>query len=288
MQLSRYKTHARRGQDGTPERLTRRGRRRAALLGVATAAVVAAPVALAAGTSTHHFAHAATLADNTPLKGAIHNPASGAYLRTTGIFANFSSWTTRIQNVGSGGAGTFGCKASSSGSACLASENNNGGLAFTFASTGSTGGKILLTNPNAAPFTTNAHGQASGLNANYLQGKEAKEFQLAKEPAANANELGGKPASEYLTTGQLLFADVSSEAKIVSTRGATAVTPSGQTFTITFGTANLSKCSLTASPTGAALTTGQLGVEVSTSNASQAIVSAPSGFTGGFDLQVLC
>jgi hypothetical protein len=257
------------------------------MLGAATAMIVAAPVALAAGTSPHHLAHSATLADNTPLKGAIHNPAAGSYLRTTGIFANFNSWTTRVQNVGSGGAGTFGCKASSSGSACLASENNNGGLAFTFASTGSTAGKILLTNPNSAPFTTNAHGEASGLNANFLQGKEAKEFQLAKEPAANANALGGKPASEYLNTGQALFADVSSEGKLLSTRGATAVTQSGATFTVTFG-GSLSKCSLTASPTGTALASGQIGVEVSTANANQATVNAPGGFTGGFDLQVLC
>lgn len=287
MQLPRYRTPATNGRGEARELILQRGWKRAALLGAAAAAILAAPVALAASTGAHGFARTATLSDNTPLKGAIHNPASGTYLRTTGIFANFNSWSTRVQNVGSGGAGTFGCKAPSSGSACLASENSNGGLAFTFAGTGATGGKILLTNPSAAPFTTNAHGEASGLNANYLQGKEAKEFQLAKEPAANANELGGKPSSEYLTTSALLFADVSSEPKILSGRGATAVTQSGQSFTVTFG-ANLSKCSLTASPTGAALSSGQLGVEVSAGNASEAIVNVPSGFTGGFDLQVLC
>jgi hypothetical protein len=287
MQLPRYRTHATSVEKGTPEGLPQRRRRRAAMLSATALAIFAAPVALAMGAR----AHIATLADNTPLKGAIHNPASSAYFQTTGIFANFSGWSTRIQNLGSGGAGTFGCKANSSGSACLASENSKGGLAFTFASTGGLGGKILLTNPTAAPFTTNAHGEASGLNANYLQGKEAKEFQLAKEPAANANDLGGKPAAEYLTTGQMLFADVSdvaSEAKIVSTRGATTVTQSSETFTVTFGSANLSKCALTASPIGAALSSGQLGVEVSTSNASEAIVSAPGSFTGGFDLQIVC
>jgi hypothetical protein len=288
MQLPRYRTPASSDQERARTLALRRGWRRAALLSGAALAIVAAPVALASSADANRSAHVATLSDNTPIKGAIHNPASSSYLRTTGIFANYSGWTTRIQNVGSGGAGTFGCKANGGGaSACLASENSKGGLAFTFATTGATGGEILLTNPSGAPFTTNAHGEAKGLNANYLQGKEAKEFQLANQPAANANELGGKPASEY-AVGGLMFADVSSTDTILNTRGASAVAKEGESFKVTFGTTNVSNCSFTASPTGAALSSGQISVEPSAGNASTMVVNPPSGFSGGFDLQVIC
>jgi hypothetical protein len=266
-------------------KITRRGWRRAAAVSAALALVAAPATALAAGSGKSR-AHSAILNDNTPLKGAIHNPASSSFLRTTGIFANFNSWTTRIQNVGSGGAGIFGCRAT--GSACLASENGKSGLAFTFVTNGNVGGQILLTNPNGAPFTTNAHGEATGLNANYLQGKQASEFQLVGKPAANSEALGGVPASEYAKTSQLLFADVSSAGTIQSTRGATAASASANSFTITFGTTNVSKCSYTASPQGAALTSGALGVEAATGNASAVVVNAPTGFTGGVDLQVVC
>jgi hypothetical protein len=287
MQLPRYRTPASSDQERARTLVLRHGWRRAVLLSGAALAIVAAPVALASSAGANRSAHVATLSDNTPIKGAIHNPASSSYLRTTGIFANYSGWTTRIQNVGSGGAGTFGCKSTSGASACLASENSKGGLAFTFATTGATGGEILLTNPSGAPFTTNAHGEAKGLNANYLQGKEAKEFQLANQPAANANELGGKPAGEY-AVGGLMFADVSSAGAILSTRGASAAAKEGEAFKVTFGTTNISKCAFTASPTGAALTSGQLGVEPSAGNASAVVVNPPTGFSGGFDLQVIC
>jgi hypothetical protein len=286
MQLPSYRSTAKSTDESPRRQLLGRGWRRAALLSGTALAIVSAPVALAAGGSGGHLAHAATLGDNTPIKGAIHNPASGSYFRTTGIFANFNSWAVRIQNVGSGGAATFSCKAGANGSACLTSENSKGGLGFTFATTGNTGGKILLTNPNGAPFTTNAHGEATGLNANYLQGKTAGEFQLANQPAANANALGGKPASEY-AVGGLLFANVA-EGKIQSTRGASAVAQSGNSFTVTFGSTNVSKCSFTASPVGAVLSGAQLGVEAASGNASAVVVNTPGGFSGAFDLQVIC
>lgn len=288
MQLGRYKTPATGTPEATRTRVLRRGWRRATMLTAAALTIAAAPVALAAGSGTDRDARVATLSDNTPLRGAIHNPASGSYLRTTGIFANFSSWTTRIENVGTGGAGTFGCRAGSNGSACLAAENTKGGLAFSFASTGGSGGKILLTNPSASPFTTNAHGEATGLNANYLQGKTASEFVTTSGTAKNASELGGKPASEYATTGQLLSATVVA-GKLEGGKGATAVSASGTSYTVVFGTANVSKCSFTASPVGQALESGQLGVEAASGNASAVVVNGPAtGFAGSFDLQVIC
>ena len=139
-----------------------------------------------------------------------------------------------------------------------------------------------------APFTTNGHGVATGLNANFLQGKQASEFQLSSKSAADADKLGGQPPAYYINTGQMLFADMVSGPAIQSTRGATAVTQAGTAYTVVFGSVNVSKCSYTVSPQGAALTGGQLGVAASATSASAVIVSAPGGFGGGFDLQVVC
>jgi hypothetical protein len=264
--------------DGARRWLRPRWRRVALIPGVLVA-VVGTPVALAG-----------SLADDggQPVRGGVENPSSGGYYQTTQIWANNSSWGTRQSNLGSGGSAIYGCRSLKGGLPCLDADNLKGGTAFTFITTGSTGGTIDVGSSTAAPFTTNGHGVATGLNANYLQGKQASEFQLANQPAANATELGGQPASSYVSTSQLLFADVASGPSIESTRGATSVGQSGTTYTVVFGTTNVSKCSYTASPQGAALTSGQLGVAASSTNTSAVVVSAPSGFSGGFDLQVVC
>jgi len=253
--------------------------RRPALLAGTIAAVVVAPAAFAG-----------TLANDggQPVRGGIKNPPRGGYYRTTQIWAENSSWGTRQSNLGSGGAAIYGCRSKTGGLPCLDADNLKGGLAFTFITTGSTGGSITVGNSGDAPFTTNGHGVATGLNANYLQGKQASEFQLADQPAANANELGGQPASSYVSTGQLLFADVVPGPSIQHSRGATSVGQAETTYTVVFGSTNVSQCAYTASPTGAALTGGQLGVAADSGNSSAVVVSAPAGFSGGFDLQVVC
>jgi len=277
------------------------GWRRAALMSALAVGAVAAPLALAAGGSPRaqpasSQATATAAASANPIRGAIHNPPNSAYSRTTGIFARSEGWTGRLENLGSGGAATLGCHALAGGPPCLGASNQASGLAFSFSSGGSLGGEILVHNTTGAPFTTNAHGVAAGLNANYLEGKQANEFQLVNQPAANAEALGGRKAGEYAITGQLLFADVA-VGPVVSVieghRGATAVTQapdgSGTAYTVTFGTANLVNCSFTASPQGGVLTGGQLGVEGGgASSPSTVVVRAPAGFTGGFDLQVIC
>lgn len=248
-------------------------------------AVAVAPVALAAGSGPS--GKAASASNRGALVGGIHNPAFSSFSRTTGLFANTKGWVTRIKNEGSGGAATLRCKSATGGS-CLEAANNSTGFAFFFSSGGATGGTIQLKNPNGAPFTTNAHGVATGLNANYLQGKQASEFQLASQPAANAEKLGGQPASSYVTIGQVLFARVSADGKLESNRGATAISsPATSTDTVTFG-ADVSKCSYTAAPVGAAITSGQIGVGPTPGNAKGVNVYFPSGYAGGFDLQVDC
>jgi hypothetical protein len=282
MQISRHYKHA---QAGPPRAGARRllgpGWRRAALISGAVIALCAAPVALAGSLED---------AGGQPVRGGIKNPSSGGYFQTTQIWANNSSWGTRQSNLGTGGSAIYGCRSLAGGVPCLDADNLKGGPAFSFITTGAVGGSILVGNSSDAPFTTNGHGEAKGLNANYLQGKQASEFQLANQPAANANELGGQPATAYVSTGQLLFADVAAGPVIQSTRGATTVSQleSTNTYTVVFGTTNVSKCGFTASPQGAALTSGQLGVAASATNTSAVVVSAPSGFNGGFDVQVVC
>ncbi|HLI32233.1 MAG TPA: hypothetical protein VKU89_05785 [Solirubrobacteraceae bacterium] len=275
--------------------------RRAALFGATAAALAAAPIALAASASDTPPAPARAAglqaAGGYPIRGGIHNPPYSAYYRTTGIFSNNGSWTTRTENNGNGGAIIAGCHAPSGGLPCLDSDNLSGGLAFTFNTSGNVGGEILLTNPNGAPFTTNAHGLARGLNANYLEGHHASEFMAANAVpanAANASSLGGQPASSYVTTGTLLFAAVGAGRSpgIASTRGATAVNrsegASGVSYTVTFGSSEIASCSYTASPRGAALAGGALGAEPDAASKSSVIVNAPKEFEGGFYLQVVC
>jgi hypothetical protein len=255
-------------------------------------AVGVAPVALAAGSNPS--AKTAAASGTGTLLGGIHNPANGSFPRTTGLFGTTSGWVSRVKNQGGGGAQTLEC-GSSTGGTCLEATNRSSGFAFQFSSAGATGGTILLKNTSGAPFTTNAKGVATGLNANYLQGQEASAFQLASQPAANATnagnaeKLGGQPPSAYLTTGQVLFATVNAEHKLESSRGATSiVTPSsGSTYTVVFSS-NVSKCSYSASPVGQALTSGQLGVAPTNGNANAVDVILPGAFSGGFDLQVDC
>jgi hypothetical protein len=279
MHLSRQLKAAPADAPRSSRRLLGAGWKRAAIISSTVLALVAAPVALAGSLAD---------AGGQPIRGGVKNPASGGYYQTTQIWANNSSWGTRQSNLGSGGSAIYGCRSLAGGLPCLDADNLKGGPAFSFITTGTTGGSILVGNVNDAPFTTNGHGEAKGLNANYLQGKQASEFQLANQPAANANELGGQPPSSYVSTGQLLFADIAPGPVIQSTRGASTVGQLETTYTVVFGTTNVSKCAYTASPQGAALSSGQLGVAASSTNTSAVVVSAPAGFSGAFDLQVVC
>lgn len=229
-------------------------------------ACTAAPFALASGSGS-------------PIRGGARNPSSNpsvSYTSETQIIADNSTYGTRQSNKGSGGGAIYGCRSASGGPACIATDNLNNGSAFSFSSAGNVGGVINLKNTKGAPLTTNATGVATGFNANYLQGKQASEFVQTSQ------------AASFAQTGQLLFADVNQKGELGSTRGATAAASTGEkTYTVTFG-ANLSKCSVTASPVGAALAAGSLGVTVQSANPDIVEISAPSALTQGFNLQVIC
>ncbi len=265
-----------------------RGRRRLVLTATTATLVIAAPLALGA-----------------PIQGGQRNPGtdpSVSYSAETQIIADNSEWGTRQSNKGTGGGAIYGCRAPVGGSPCIEANNLNKGLAFNFITSGKTGGKITVSNTSGAPFTTNATGVASGLNANFLQGKTASNFLGVTQQAADSAKLGGVAANAY-AQGQLLFADVDQTGKLTNNRGATAAAalssgttgptgPTGPTtgptsFTVTFS-GNVSKCSYTASPLGAAVAGGSIGVGPDQTNPNVVDVNLPTAGTSGFSLQVIC
>ncbi len=239
---------------------------RTAVIGGVLLAIAVAPFALAAG-------------EGSAIRGGARNPSSNTNLQynsETQIIADNSGYGTRQSNKGTGGGAIYGCRSLSNGPACISAVNLNTGNAFSFTSRGNVGGVILLSNKAGAPLTTNATGVATGFNANYLQGKQASDF------------IPQTKESSFAQTNQLLFAAVSQTGALAANRGATAAAQTGaQAYTITFNV-NVSKCSFTASPLGAALATGSLGVSLDTSNPDVVDVSAPSALTQGFNVQVIC
>jgi hypothetical protein len=270
-----------------------RANRRAAVLAGVAIAVLAAPIAIA-GT----------------IQGGHRNPrGSGvAYSQSTQIIGSLPGYAVRMSNYGSGGGAIDGCRSLTGGPACVEADNLKTGQAFDFLSSGSVGGTIHLANPNGSPFTTNATGVATGLNANYLQGNAASAFLGATAQAADSAKLGGVPASSYVQTSQLssqlasqlgsyaqtnqlLFAVVSQNGSLGTNRGATAsaasATANSTSYTVTFS-ANVSRCSFTASPTGPALASGSIGVANDATNPDIVDVNAPAPLPQGFHLQVIC
>jgi len=247
---------------------------------------------------------AAPIAYASTIQGGVRNPVGGsnlAYSQTTQIIAASSGFGTRLSNKGTGGGAIYGCRSTTGGPACVEADNLNNGLAFDFISGGSVGGTIHMSSTKAAPFTTNATGVATGLNANFLQGKQASAFLGATAQAADSAKLGGVAASNYLQTSQLpaqlgayatqsqlLFAVVTQNGSLGATRGATSsVATSATTYKVTFG-GNVSKCAYTAAPTGPALSTGSIGVGPDPGSTSAVDVNAPSALPEGFNLQVTC
>lgn len=248
--------------------------RRGPLALLVAAVLIAAPVALAG-----------------PIIGGARNPspnASTQFTAETEIIASNSTYGTRQSNKGTGGGAIYGCRARPGGPPCINATNLNTGTAFGFTTAGNVGGTIMLRNTSGAPLTTNATGVAKGFNANFLEGKQAADFLGATQQATDSAKLGGQPASSYLTTAQLQSAVVAANGTLTSGRGASSAAQTSTTsYTVTFGQ-NVSKCAYTASPVGAALTSGQIGVAPAPSNTAMVDVNAPSALPNGFDLQLTC
>lgn len=137
-------------------------------------AVVIATSAVAAG-------------EGRSILGGKRNPTanqSQAYTAETEIIANTSTYGTRQSNKSpSGGGAIYGCRSAAGGTAaknepCIRSNNLAAGLSFEFATAGLLGGTITTSKPGdgAKPFTTNATGVATGLNADRVDSKSADDI----------------------------------------------------------------------------------------------------------------
>jgi hypothetical protein len=162
------------------------------------------------------------------------NPSSGQISRETTIIAKTGGYATRQSNFnhGSGGGAIYGCRSNPGTQPCIRANNLTTGRAFEFATKGAEGGFIEADAANAKPFTTNAHGVATGLNADQVDGKSASDIV--------ADALVENPTAQ-VTAGGNLTSSRGVSGNVQHTSG------SGK-YLLTF-TKDISKCTATATQT---------------------------------------
>ena len=189
----------------------------------------------------------------------------------TEIIASNGTYGTRQSNKrdGDGGGAIYGCRSNPGAEPCIRANNLKGGRAFEFETVGKEAGRIETGDVNGAPFTTNATGTATGLNADRVDGKEAADFTAA---------------------GDVLTAVVAANGTLVRGRGATAATVTNvplERFRVTFNR-DVSTCAYTVSPEGNAAEQA-FGVRSPADNKAQVVIDQPDpGATRAFHLQVIC
>ena len=184
----------------------------------------------------------------------------------TEIIASNGTYGTRQSNKrdGDGGGAIYGCRSNTGAEPCIRASNLKGGRAFEFETIGGEAGRIETGATTGAPFTTNATGTATGLNADRVDGKEAADFALSAD---------------------IRTARVTAAGTLDGGRGATAaaIETAPDTYRVTFDR-DVSACTYTASPVGA--TSGQTLSVQGGSNINNVRVDADS--PTGFHLQVIC
>jgi len=206
------------------------------------------------------------------------NPSSGSLTRETQIIANNGSYGTRQSNKrnGEGGGAIYGCRSEAGKEPCVRANNLKGGRAFEFATVGKEAGFIQVGDTSAPPFSTNATGKVTNLDADKVDGKSSEEF-------ASAGDLG--------------FASVKADGTFVAGRGATASALSNaeqNTYTVTFNK-DVSKCSFTANALGVSSANG-FGIEPVAGAVTQVRVDQQDDDAGpppvdrgrDFHLQAIC
>src|SRR6188472_642 len=163
---------------------------RARLIAAGTTLLVLAAVPLAGAKPNDRVsANAATVAGD-PIRAEVRN---GTTVKETEIIGKFDASTgskggyvTRQSNTQTGakagGGAIYGCRGAAGGTAsgsapCVRAANLAAGYAFEFTSQGGVAGLISVgdgkPSPTARPFTTNANGIATGLNADRVDGQDA-------------------------------------------------------------------------------------------------------------------
>lgn len=206
---------------------------------VGAAAVVAGAIAAPLATGAN---------DGSTLKGGQRN---GTFTSETKIIARNDVFGTRQSNLGGGGGAIYGCRAATGGRGCVEASNLNNGQAFNFRFRGPFGGTI---NTNAStpqardqvkPFTTNATGVATGLNADRVDSMDAQ--QIIDQAVAAA-----------VAKAQPKMAIVAGDGALGTHRGIAGVTREGEGSYLVKADADISKCV----PTATAFQAGANGANV--------------------------
>jgi hypothetical protein len=117
------------------------------------------------------------------------------FTQITRVLGDSTTYATQQSNLhnGDGGAARYGCRSSAANEYCLLSKNTGGGGSFRFQSLNSVlGGRIEVNPPSgktardAKPFTTNATGVATGLNADEVDGMSADDIVKAANAGPTA------------------------------------------------------------------------------------------------------
>jgi len=162
-------------------------------------------------------AQTAAIAAGDPLRAEVRNGTTAKETEIIGRFnastASKGGYVTRQSNTQTGakagGGAIYGCRGAAGGTAsgsapCLRSVNLAAGFAFEFSSAGGVAGLIAVgdgttPSPSARPFTTNANGVATGLNADRVDSLNAAE--IAATPGPPNGAAGGALTGTYPNPG---------------------------------------------------------------------------------------
>jgi hypothetical protein len=203
------------------------------------------------------------------------------------VIATNDTWGMRYSNrtVGGGGGVLFGCRSEPGGTPqrnfpCMRSRNVADGLAFEMVTGGPIGGTISVGRggDNAKPFTTNATGVASGLNAERVGSRTAAEL---TSDAVSAVQ------------GSLSIARVNAAGAALAARGVESVGhPSTGTYTVKFGTP-VNACALTATQSASGTDVGPVGTQLGADNrtvtvTTLSLVPTTELADRAFDISAVC
>lgn len=110
------------------------------------------------------------------------NPSNNRELsRESEVIAKNGTYGTRQSNKknGDGGGAIYGCRSNPGNEPCIRANNLKGGRAFEFETIGREAGRIETGDAAGAPFTTNATGVATGLNADAVDGRDGASLAAA-------------------------------------------------------------------------------------------------------------
>ena len=227
------------------------------------------------------------VAQTTGLIGGKRNPRSGSFKAETQVIASNSTWGMRYSNraQGGGGGALFGCRSQPGGTPqknypCARSRNVGTGLAFELLTAGSLAGTISAGRggDSTKPFTTNATGVATGLNADRVGSQTPAQLTSAAVTAVQ---------------GTLSLARVSAAGTTISSRGVSGVThPSAGTYNVVFANP-VNACALTATQSAAGTEVGAVGTQLGPDNRTVTVTTlsggaAPALADRSFDISAVC